>query len=92
MVFNLLSILAILSSLVFTAYSHATPSSCQVVIVGAGIGGAYVAHRLSETQDLFSPDQICILEANDRPGGRILTVRGEVPGFEDFTVDLGAYR
>lgn len=85
------SLFLALTCFVLPTESSAVPSECKVIIVGAGIGGAYVAHRLSETGK-FPPTQICILEANKRSGGRILSVKGEVPGFEDYVVDLGAYR
>lgn len=81
----------LLSTLLLTVHSGSLPKDCEVLIVGAGIGGAYLAYRLSEASD-FAADKICLVEANNRPGGRILTVKGEVPGFQDYTVDLGAYR
>lgn len=68
------------------------PRGCQVVVVGAGIGGIYSAYRLSLDSSTVSPRNICIFEAQARPGGRILTLTGSVPSFDDFTIDLGAYR
>lgn len=81
-------------TLVFLPASTAqsVPQNCSVVVVGAGVGGAYVAYRLAVESGKFLPDQICIFEAYNRPGGRILSVRGAIPGFENYTVDLGAYR
>jgi monoamine oxidase len=61
-----------------------TPSSeqCDVVVVGAGVAGLAAARRLAERGV-----SVLVLEARDRIGGRILTVRDErlpVP------VELGA--
>lgn len=68
------------------------PSECKLVFVGAGIGSLYSAYRLAVETNTISASDICIFEALDRPGGRIYSVKGVVPGFEDYTVDLGAYR
>lgn len=70
----------------------ANPRGCHVVVVGAGIGGIYSAYRLALDSSTVSPQNICIFEAQARPGGRILTLTGSVPSFDDFTIDLGAYR
>lgn len=69
-----------------------SPSDCHVAIVGAGIGGVYTAWRLTVDTNTVTANHVCIFEAKSRPGGRIATVRSPIPGFEDFTVDLGAYR
>lgn len=69
-----------------------TPSDCRVAIVGAGIGGVYTAWRLTVDTNPVTANHVCIFEAKSRPGGRIATVRSPIPGFEDFTVDVGAYR
>ena len=66
--------------------------SCQVVVAGAGIGGAYVAYRLTVDTNTYPAESVCIFEAYPQAGGRMLTVNNVVPGFEDYTVDLGAYR
>lgn len=85
--------LAILVSLLFTSSTHAAvPSECKVVVIGAGVGGVYSAYRLAVEAGVVPGSNICIFEALDRPGGRIFSVTNTVPGFEDFTVDLGAYR
>ena len=77
---HIFSLLLFLAALLPAAHS-----SCSTAIIGAGIGGAYSAFRLA------SPD-VCIFEAKERLGGRILTVRDPIPSFEGYTVDLGAYR
>lgn len=72
--------------------SATPPRDCHVAIVGAGIGGVYTAWRLAVDSRAISARHICIFEAKSRPGGRILSVRDVVPAFENYTVDLGAYR
>ncbi|KAK1861226.1 hypothetical protein I4F81_003810 [Pyropia yezoensis] len=67
------------------------PSHCKVAIVGGGIGGAYTAWRLVVDAKAVAGRDVCLFEAAQRFGGRILTV-SDVPGFEGYTVDLGAYR
>ena len=47
-------------------------SSSPVIIVGAGLSGLTTAYRLQQANIPF-----IILEARDRLGGRILTVRNE---------------
>lgn len=80
-----------MSTLVFVLFLvlHLTLSfavnACETAIIGGGIGGAYSAFRLA------SPS-VCLFEAKLRPGGRILTVRDPHPAFQNFTIDLGAYR
>ncbi|GBL52167.1 hypothetical_protein [Candidozyma auris] len=49
-------------------------SSKSVTIIGAGISGLKAAHVLQESGQ-FSPDDIIVLEAQDRVGGRIKTDR-----------------
>lgn len=68
------------------------PEKCGVAIIGAGMGGVYSAWRLAVDSGAVQPSDICIFEAKARPGGRVLSVSDPVPGFEGFTVDLGAYR
>lgn len=36
-------------------------------------------------------ESFCILKQRPNPSGRILTMKGTVHGFEDFTVDLCEY-
>lgn len=67
-------------------------SECEIAVIGAGIGGVYAAWRLAVDAAVVDPSSICIFEAKSRPGGRILSVDTPVPGFEGFTIDLGAYR
>eukprot|EP00168_Porphyra_purpurea_P014762 TRINITY_DN430_c0_g2_i1.p1 TRINITY_DN430_c0_g2~~TRINITY_DN430_c0_g2_i1.p1 ORF type:complete len:669 (-),score=216.01 TRINITY_DN430_c0_g2_i1:26-2032(-) len=69
----------------------AAPTDCKVTIVGGGIGGAYTAWRLVVDAKVEAGRDVCLFEAKERFGGRILTVEG-VPGFEDYAVDVGAYR
>lgn len=64
-----------------------TPTSSNVVIIGAGISGLIAAHHLEEAG--FSPT---IIESEDRIGGRLKT--DEVEGFlldRGFQVMLTAY-
>lgn len=70
----------------------ATATDCDITVIGAGLGGVYAAWRLAVDAAVIQPSKVCIFEAKPRPGGRILSVRDPVPGFEGFTVDLGAYR
>lgn len=90
---GLLHLQLVCATLLANAIANADlPLNCDVVIAGAGIGGAYTAYRLVVEAKRFPPDQVCIFEARSRPGGRILSVRDPIPGFEGFTADLGAYR
>lgn len=68
------------------------PEKCDISIIGAGIGGVYSAWRLAVDSRAVPGSRICIFEAKKRIGGRILTVRDPIPGFEGYAVDLGAYR
>lgn len=52
----------------------------DVVVVGAGIAGLSAAHRIAE-----SGRSVLVLDASDRPGGRILT-----RPFRDLAVDSAA--
>lgn len=61
------------------------PAHCKVVIVGGGIGGAYTAWRLAVDARAVAGRDVCLFEAAQRFGGRILTV-DDVPGFEGYTV------
>lgn len=74
------------------AAKQGNPRDCQVVIVGAGVGGIYSAYRLTIESKSVPPSRVCIFEALPRAGGRILTLKSAVPTFENFTIDLGAYR
>src|SRR5882672_10501978 len=47
------------------------PPSKRIVIVGAGLSGLVVAHELVK-----HGHDVMVLEATDRSGGRIRTVRG----------------
>lgn len=50
------------------------PSRCRVAIVGGGITGLSAAHRLIET-DAVDPSDVAVLEADDRLGGQIRSLR-----------------
>ena len=47
------------------------PPSKRIVIVGAGLSGLVVAHELVK-----HGHEVMVIEATERPGGRIRTVRG----------------
>lgn len=64
---------------------------CEVAIVGGGIGGAYTAWRLAVDTKTVRPSKVCLFEASDRFGGRIFSV-DNVPGYEGYITDVGAYR
>lgn len=71
-------------------HSAATPSSsipavCDVVVVGAGAGGAYAAWRLADSH------AVCVFERAARPGGRVHSLRQQGPR-QDLVVEAGAYR
>lgn len=53
----------------------------HIIIIGAGLSGIYTATQLSKTQDVL------ILEARDRIGGRILSP--SVAEHEDSKIDMG---
>lgn len=67
-------------------------STCDISIVGAGIGGLYTAWRLAVDSGKYKGSRICIFEAKNRIGGRWLTVDNPAPGISGFTVDIGGYR
>lgn len=62
----------------------------KVIIVGAGASGLYCAHLLAES----SNDDIVVLEARNRIGGRIHSVPHELPTVKgettSVTIDYGA--
>ena len=52
------------------------PTHCDLAVVGAGWGGAYLAWRLSvDDGTTVAPAGVCVFEANSRVGGRIYSVR-----------------
>jgi protoporphyrinogen/coproporphyrinogen III oxidase len=57
----------------------------RVVVVGAGIGGLAAAHALRAAPSSGLPVEVTVLEASDRPGGKVLTI--EVDG---LPVEAGA--
>ncbi len=60
---------------------HAATSQ-KVVVVGAGLAGLAAAYELSE-----AGLEVTVLERSLRPGGRVLTVRGEFD--DDVWIDVG---
>jgi len=66
-----------------------TVEKCSVVIIGAGASGLYCAHLLSKHQD-----NVAVLEARNRIGGRIHSVSEELTTVDGVTkrvvVDHGA--
>ncbi|CEL94447.1 unnamed protein product [Vitrella brassicaformis CCMP3155] len=68
----------------------ADTDGCRVAIVGAGIGGAYVAWRLLKEGNYTGRD-ICMFEMTSRLGGRIMSLRG-LGQYRDLVVEPGAYR
>lgn len=83
MVSTVLMVLA-LSSFV----SAADMAKCDVAIVGAGPGGAYVAWRLAHTR---ANETVCLFEQGTRVGGRVHSMRNQGPK-RDLVVEAGAYR
>lgn len=72
----------------------ARPRRGRVVIVGAGLAGLATAYELLK---LGTRTEIVILEAQDRVGGRVLTVRshmnqGAVPFADGQYLEAGAHR
>lgn len=61
-------------------------NTCDLAVVGAGIGGAYAAWQASE-----AGKKVCVFELTDRPGGRIHSLRRQGPK-SDLVVEAGAYR
>ncbi|KAJ1625260.1 hypothetical protein T492DRAFT_1040923 [Pavlovales sp. CCMP2436] len=66
----------------------AAAPQCDVAVVGAGPGGAYLAWRLAEAP---SSRKVCLFEMGSRAGGRIHSLRKQGPQ-GDLTVEAGAYR
>ena len=67
------------------------PHHCDLAVVGAGWGGAYLAWRMSVDTNTISPNNVCVFEANGRVGGRIFSMRG-LPAAPDLAIDAGGYR
>jgi len=67
------------------------PAHCDLAVVGAGWGGAYMAWRLSVDTKTVNASNVCVFEANGRVGGRIFSVR-DLPHFGDLAIDVGGYR
>mmetsp|Transcript_49458 Transcript_49458/g.117685 ORF Transcript_49458/g.117685 Transcript_49458/m.117685 type:complete len:486 (-) Transcript_49458:156-1613(-) len=64
----------------------AAGETCDFAIVGAGVGGGYAALRAAE-----AGQRVCVFEMNNRPGGRIHSLRNQGPN-KDLVVEAGAYR
>ncbi|MEW5654090.1 NAD(P)/FAD-dependent oxidoreductase [Streptomyces cinereoruber] len=60
------------------AVQHSDEETCDVVVVGAGMSGLMAATKLAEKVD------VVVLEAEDRPGGRVETVRKD-----DYWINVG---
>ena len=69
----------------------ALPTHCDLAVVGAGWGGAYLAWRLAVDTDYVAANRTCVFEANGRVGGRVYSVH-DLPHFGDLAVDVGGYR
>jgi monoamine oxidase len=74
--------------------SAARPRRKRVVILGAGLAGLSAAYELQKTNPGV---EIVLLEARDRVGGRVLTVRthqnaGKIPFADGQYVEAGAHR
>jgi hypothetical protein len=67
------------------------PSHCDLAVVGAGWGGAYLAYRLAVDTKTVDASKVCVFEANGRVGGRIFSVH-DLPHFGDLAIDVGGYR
>ena len=67
------------------------PKHCDLAVVGAGWGGAYVAYRMAVDTNTVNASRVCVFEANGRVGGRIYSIHG-LPNFADVAVDVGGYR
>jgi monoamine oxidase len=68
---------------VFVNYSYGEQSKHDVIIVGAGAAGLGAANQLKE----HGINDVIILEAQDRWGGRVKTER---PWGDDISLDMGA--
>ena len=69
-------------------FAVASSPDCDLAVVGAGPGGAYVARRYA----LAKPDEhVCLFEQGSRVGGRVHSMRGQGPK-QDLVVEAGAYR
>lgn len=88
------AMLSLATTLAFVSAARAefsvAPISCDVAVVGAGVGGAYSAWRLI-VAGAVSGDRVCLFERSARVGGRAYSLHGVGPG-KDFTLDVGAYR
>jgi monoamine oxidase len=74
--------------------SAARPRRKRVVVLGAGLAGLSAAYELQKTNPGV---EIVLLEARDRVGGRVLTVRthqnaGKIPFADGQYVEAGAHR
>ena len=65
-----------------------TATTCDLAIVGAGPGGAYVAWRYAHARP---QESVCLFEQGSRVGGRVHSMRGQGPK-SDLVVEAGAYR
>jgi lysine 2-monooxygenase len=69
-----------------------TPDTAfDIVVVGAGISGAYTAYRLQQQQlGVERPKRIALFNLDDRIGGRLLT--RTLPGMPHVHAELGGMR
>ncbi|KAF4773926.1 hypothetical protein HER10_EVM0006669 [Colletotrichum scovillei] len=56
-------------SVISNHQSHELPTSADVVIIGAGISGAFIAHRLLTDQSTHRPKSVLMLEARAAVSG-----------------------
>jgi monoamine oxidase len=71
------------------AAAPSIPEETDVLIVGAGMSGLYVAWRLLDQE---KPPSVCILEKMDRTGGRLDSDVVHFPDHEDVKEEEGGMR
>ena len=74
-----------LSTFPFVARAEVSGSPLRIIVIGAGLAGLATAYELTQ-----AGHDVCVIEAQSRAGGRVLTLREPFP--KGLYAEAGAAR